>query len=135
MAHTPDTGSRRNRKPLFLRVLGAVVGLGLVGAAVTDAATSGTGNDARARLNLIAPAGAGGGWDSAARELQQTMKAQGIVNNPQVVNIPGAGGTIGLTQVAGMSGESSTLMVMGDRKSTRLNSSHSQISYAVFCLK
>src|SRR2546430_4529769 len=25
--------------------------------------------------------------------------------------------------------------VYGDRKSTRLNSSHSQISYAVFCLK
>src|SRR2546427_7966664 len=25
--------------------------------------------------------------------------------------------------------------VVGDRKSTRLNSSHSQISYAVFCLK
>src|SRR2546430_4835166 len=28
-----------------------------------------------------------------------------------------------------------TLVVLGDRKSTRLNSSHSQISYAVFCLK
>src|SRR2546430_4580324 len=27
------------------------------------------------------------------------------------------------------------LMGFGDRKSTRLNSSHSQISYAVFCLK
>src|SRR2546430_9455833 len=27
------------------------------------------------------------------------------------------------------------LLEMGDRKSTRLNSSHSQISYAVFCLK
>src|SRR2546430_9045838 len=26
-------------------------------------------------------------------------------------------------------------LVDGDRKSTRLNSSHSQISYAVFCLK
>src|SRR2546430_5673381 len=26
-------------------------------------------------------------------------------------------------------------LVEGDRKSTRLNSSHSQISYAVFCLK
>src|SRR2546427_3857791 len=26
-------------------------------------------------------------------------------------------------------------VVAGDRKSTRLNSSHSQISYAVFCLK
>src|SRR2546430_10668326 len=28
-----------------------------------------------------------------------------------------------------------TAAVGGDRKSTRLNSSHSQISYAVFCLK
>src|SRR5256886_6618592 len=27
------------------------------------------------------------------------------------------------------------IMAIGDRKSTRLNSSHSQISYAVFCLK
>src|SRR2546430_13613444 len=29
----------------------------------------------------------------------------------------------------------STIWVTADRKSTRLNSSHSQISYAVFCLK
>src|SRR2546427_8462167 len=28
-----------------------------------------------------------------------------------------------------------TMARVGDRKSTRLNSSHSQISYAVFCLK
>src|SRR5206468_7765283 len=28
-----------------------------------------------------------------------------------------------------------TLATLGDRKSTRLNSSHDQISYAVFCLK
>src|SRR2546430_10199743 len=28
-----------------------------------------------------------------------------------------------------------TLVSMGDRKSTRLNSSHSQISFAAFCLK
>src|SRR2546430_5046079 len=27
------------------------------------------------------------------------------------------------------------MLEIGDRKSTRLNSSHSQISYAVFCLK
>src|SRR2546430_13250217 len=27
------------------------------------------------------------------------------------------------------------ILLNGDRKSTRLNSSHSQISYAVFCLK
>src|SRR5688572_32415175 len=32
-------------------------------------------------------------------------------------------------------GEHAVLDAVGDRKSTRLNSSHSQISYAVFCLK
>src|SRR2546430_5134344 len=32
-------------------------------------------------------------------------------------------------------GEAATLGEQRDRKSTRLNSSHSQISYAVFCLK
>src|SRR5688572_32632491 len=31
--------------------------------------------------------------------------------------------------------EESIFEAIGDRKSTRLNSSHSQISYAVFCLK
>src|SRR2546430_11650640 len=31
--------------------------------------------------------------------------------------------------------EQPTFTLRGDRKSTRLNSSHSQISYAVFCLK
>src|SRR2546430_10717391 len=39
---------------------------------------------------------------------------------------------IGRTARAGSSGSAISLV---DRKSTRLNSSHSQISYAVFCLK
>src|SRR2546430_7092434 len=39
-------------------------------------------------------------------------------------------GPLGFGCVAGR-----RLVAMGDRKSTRLNSSHSQISYAVFCLK
>src|SRR2546430_17550518 len=32
-------------------------------------------------------------------------------------------------------GKHTAVVAGGDRKSTRLNSSHSQISYAVFCLK
>src|SRR2546427_5751626 len=32
-------------------------------------------------------------------------------------------------------GDEQVRVRLGDRKSTRLNSSHSQISYAVFCLK
>src|SRR2546430_12215632 len=38
-----------------------------------------------------------------------------------------ATGVLGPCRLSGVAGE--------DRKSTRLNSSHSQISYAVFCLK
>src|SRR2546430_13628013 len=37
--------------------------------------------------------------------------------------------------VADNHGAFSSGLEIGDRKSTRLNSSHSQISYAVFCLK
>src|SRR5690606_40349743 len=37
--------------------------------------------------------------------------------------------------VAGPVGEADDLEHLGDRKSTRLNSSHVKISYAVFCLK
>src|SRR2546430_10269503 len=40
---------------------------------------------------------------------------------------------IGLSQ--GLSFRQSVAYLQQDRKSTRLNSSHSQISYAVFCLK
>src|SRR2546430_4911833 len=37
--------------------------------------------------------------------------------------------------IAGGTGIGAAIGAIADRKSTRLNSSHSQISYAVFCLK
>src|SRR2546427_7103649 len=37
--------------------------------------------------------------------------------------------------LGGLPVDAEVATVVGDRKSTRLNSSHSQISYAVFCLK
>src|SRR2546427_2900572 len=61
-------------------------------------------------VKFIVPSSPGGGTDVYARILAQalaeSLKQQFIVDNRP-----------------------------GDRKSTRLNSSHSQISYAVFCLK
>ncbi len=74
--------------------------------------TSGVGT-ARSKLTLIAPAAPGGGWDGFARESQQVLRANGIVNNPQVVNIPGAGGTIGLSQFVQTPGRDDALLVTG----------------------
>src|SRR5947209_11560591 len=45
----------------------------------------------------------------------------------------GADATVG--QVLRRAGETLRDLTHGDRKSTRLNSSHANISYAVFCLK
>jgi putative tricarboxylic transport membrane protein len=65
-------------------------------------------------LKIIAPAGPGGGWDGAARSLQQVMTATGSAKSVQVVNVPGAGGTVGLAQFANQAkGDGNQLMVMG----------------------
>jgi putative tricarboxylic transport membrane protein len=53
-----------------------------------------------ADYTIMAPAGPGGGWDQTARSLQEAMTAEGVSGNVQVVNVPGAGGTIGLAQFA-----------------------------------
>ncbi len=65
-------------------------------------------------LKIMAPAGPGGGWDSAARSLQQALTASGAAKNVQVFNVPGAGGTVGLAQfVNNAKGDGTQLMVMG----------------------
>lgn len=91
----------------------AVFAAVVVVAGFLTTATGADGDSARSRLALIAPAAPGGGWDLVARESQQALKADGIVNNVQVVNIPGAAGTIGLGQLADLPGQAGTLMVTG----------------------
>ncbi|TSD68332.1 Bug family tripartite tricarboxylate transporter substrate binding protein [Aeromicrobium piscarium] len=87
---------------------------GLVGwFAVDEARGTGDGAQARSSLTIIAPAAAGGGWDLVAREMQQALRTDGIVGNVQVVNVPGAAGTIGLSQLARMTGDPTTIMVTG----------------------
>lgn len=65
-------------------------------------------------LTITAPAGAGGGWDAAARSLQETMTKTGNAKSVQVVNVPGAGGTVGLAQfVQSAKGAKDQLLVGG----------------------
>ncbi|MCY1160242.1 MAG: tripartite tricarboxylate transporter substrate binding protein [Citricoccus sp.] len=95
------------------RTILGVAAAGVVGLALVNAAADGGEATARSKLVLMAPAAPGGGWDGFARESQQAIKSGGISNNVQVVNVPGAGGTIGLGQFAQMEGRSDMLMVTG----------------------
>ncbi len=94
-------------------VVFALVTVGLLFAAAANASGSGGIATARGKLTIIAPAAPGGGWDGFAREAQQSLRANGIVNTPRVVNVPGAGGTIGLNQFGQMDGREDILLVTG----------------------
>jgi putative tricarboxylic transport membrane protein len=84
--------------------------------AILAATLAGVATAAHAQLELkiMAPAGPGGGWDAAARSLQQVMTATGAAKSVQVMNVPGAGGTVGLAQfVNSAKGDGNQLMVNG----------------------
>ncbi len=95
------------------KIVLAVLCVPLVVAAAVQANRSGDISGARAGLTLLVPAAPGGGWDTVAREMQNAMRQNGIVTNPRVVNVPGAGGTIGLGQLVDQEGAGDVLMVMG----------------------
>jgi putative tricarboxylic transport membrane protein len=81
--------------------------------AATVATILATSAAAQMELKIIAPAAPGGGWDQTARSLQQAMTAEKLVKSAQVINIPGAGGTVGLAQFINNKGDGNTLMVNG----------------------
>lgn len=91
----------------FIAAVAAIAAL----SAATDIATA---QEQLAELKIMAPAGAGGGWDTAARSLQQVMTEIGAVRSVQVVNVPGAGGTIGLAQFSSQAaGRSDEMLLAG----------------------
>lgn len=64
-------------------------------------------------VEIIAPANAGGGYDQHARAMQQVLQDHKLASGVQVVNIPGAGGTIGLSQFVTAKKRNPSLMISG----------------------
>ena len=62
--------------------LGGVIALAAIGTASYGSISSASaGRDLRSALTIIAPAAAGGGWDTAARSIQQVMTATGLAKS------------------------------------------------------
>lgn len=91
--------------PHWIRTLSFGATLAVTAAASAFAAPS--------ELTLMAPAAPGGGWDQTARSMQSALGEAGIVSNVQVVNVPGAGGTIGLAQFVNDSKGDATRLIVG----------------------
>ncbi|TDN93250.1 tripartite tricarboxylate transporter substrate-binding protein [Microbacterium sp. BK668] len=107
--------ARRSRAGRVIgRTVGSLIAAVAVGVAVFGSISSAASSqEISASMTIIAPAAAGGGWDGVAREMQQAQKANGLVNNVQVVNMPGAGGTIALGNVSVLNGQANNLLVGG----------------------
>ncbi|HEV7418078.1 Bug family tripartite tricarboxylate transporter substrate binding protein [Tianweitania sediminis] len=66
-----------------------------------------------ADYTIMAPAAPGGGWDQTARTMQAALQDEGISSNVQVINVPGAGGTIGLAQFVNQSSGNPEALIVG----------------------
>ncbi len=78
----------RNRMMLVLLALGV---------AVLAVACAGGSNYPSRPLEIVAPAGAGGGWDTIARTVQRALETEKLYTQPtSVQNKVGGGGAVGL---------------------------------------
>ena len=82
----------------------AATALVLTSCSTTDGGAAGSdgGDEAVAitDVNIVVPADPGGGWDQTGRALSQLLTQEDIVGSAPVTNVGGAGGTVGLAQLA-----------------------------------
>ncbi|WP_351235969.1 tripartite tricarboxylate transporter substrate binding protein [Streptomyces sp. NPDC002133] len=100
----------RLRTPLAL--LGAAL-LVLVGPPLL---TTGSGAETGTQipgLRFMVPNTPGGGYDITARTAAKNAEDAGLTHNIEVFNLPGAGGTVGLTRLVGEHGNGRLAMSMG----------------------
>lgn len=66
-----------------------------------------------AGLRIMVPNTAGGGYDTTARVAAKVMDEADIASNPEVFNLAGAGGTVGLARLVNEKGTGDLSMLMG----------------------
>jgi putative tricarboxylic transport membrane protein len=83
------------------------------GGAQTGAATSAVKFEKLNRIELIAPAAPGSGWDQTSRAVQAALQTADLAKSVEVKNVPGASGTVALAQVAPQKGKKDLLVASG----------------------
>lgn len=114
-----------------LRKFAAVATLALALTACGGSTGSGgSGTAAGGSLRIMAPAAPGGGWDQTSRTAEQAIKSVEPGRKVEVFNVNGAGGTIGLAQLAGEKGNGNLLMTMGLVMVGAIEQNKSQVTLA-----
>lgn len=99
-----------------LRTPLALLGSALLVLVAPPLLTSGSGADTGTRipgLRLMVPNTPGGGYDITARTAAKNAEDAELTHNIEVFNLPGAGGTVGLTRLVGEHGNGKLAMSMG----------------------
>ena len=93
------------------RALGLLVaGLLAATACSTDPVLSGEPDD---QLRILVPNAAGGGYDTTARIAAGVLEDEGITERPEIFNVEGASGGVGLARMVHERGNPNLLMMMG----------------------
>jgi putative tricarboxylic transport membrane protein len=65
-------------------------------------------------LEMVAPGGPGSGQDQVSRAVADALRTEGIVTNPQVVNIAGGGGMVAFAQfISSKEGDGNAILTQG----------------------
>ncbi|MCG7344172.1 tripartite tricarboxylate transporter substrate binding protein [Sporosarcina sp. ACRSL] len=88
------------KKLTTVAVAGALA-IGLAACSKTDGEEKGSSKYPERNLTIVAPSGAGGGWDLTARAIAKTMNDTKLVEKPITVeNKPGGGGAVYMAEFA-----------------------------------
>ncbi|MGW3623986.1 Bug family tripartite tricarboxylate transporter substrate binding protein [Streptomyces sp. NPDC000880] len=99
-----------------LRTPLALLGAALLVLVAPPLLTAGSGSDTGTQipgLRLMVPNTPGGGYDITARTAAKNAEDAELTHNIEVFNLPGAGGTVGLTRLVGEHGNGRLAMSMG----------------------